>query len=221
MRYSTADIDTSAERARLPCMVEEPDTRDAAVPIHEYRMSTCATPEEGRRAASLRRRLFLSRSGLSFDEENERERDEGAVLLGLLRKNGEPVSTVRSVPFPSSFSTLSEIGISNSEADSEAGRLAATPGAHSTVHALLMLTLGALWIERNSVYRTFIAYSHPKLTPLYLAMGAYDTGQTCLIPGRDSTYNIVVGSYEESARIGLKSLGIARRDALKVIPGLR
>ena len=159
----------------------------------------------------------MPRSGLSFDEETERARDEGAVLLGLLRKNGEPASTARSVPFPSPFSTLSEIGISSSEADSEVGRLAAAPGPDSAAHALLTLTLGALWIERNSAHREYISYMHPNLLPLYLDWGACDTGQTCRVPGRDSTYNVVVGSYEDGARLGLKQLGIARRDALSMV----
>ena len=198
-------------------MLEEPGTRGVTASIQEYRLSTCATPEERSCAASLRYRLFQSRSGLTFDKETERARDEGAVLLGLLRKNGEPVSTVRSVRFPSPSSTLSEIGVSCSEADSEVGRIAAAPGAGSVAHAHLALTLGALWVERNTLHRTFISYTHPNLTPLYLEMGASDTGQTCRVPGRDSAYNVVVGSYEDCARLGLKQLGIARRNALKVI----
>jgi hypothetical protein len=198
-------------------MVEEPGTRGATGSIQEYRLSTCATQEDGSCAASLRYRLFQSRSRLNLDEEAERARDDGAILLGLLRKNGEPVSTARSVPFPSPFSTLSEIGISSPEADSEVGRLAAVPGADSVVHALLVLALGALWVERNSAYRTFISYAHPSLIPLYLEMGAYDTGQTCRVPGRESTYHVLVGSYQDCARLVLRGLGIARQDALRMI----
>jgi hypothetical protein len=109
-RGDNADIGTSADGAGIRGMVEEPGTRDVTASIHKYRLSTCATQEDRRCAAPLRYRLFQSRSGLSFDEETEHVRDERAVLVGLLRKNGEPVSTVRSVPFPSPISTLSEIG---------------------------------------------------------------------------------------------------------------
>jgi hypothetical protein len=217
LRGSNADIDTSADGAGIRGMLEEPGNRGVTGSIQEYRLSTCATQEDRSCAASLRYRLFQSQSRLNLDEDTECARDEAAILLGLLRKNREPVSTARSVPFPSPFSTLSEIGISSSEADSEVGRLAAVPGAESIDHALLVLALGALWVERNSAYRTFISYAHPSLIPLYLEIGACDTGQTCRVPGRDSTHKVLIGSYADCARLVLTRLGIARRDALQMI----
>ncbi|MBO0879121.1 MAG: hypothetical protein J2P17_01810, partial [Mycobacterium sp.] len=120
--------------------------------------------EELGHAARFRHELFRSRSNLSFDENAERRRDEDAILVNLVLRDGIPVSTARCIPYPSQISPLTWVIDSHTyRADSEVGRIAAVAAPESAVYALLALTLGALWVLENSDYTTYISYVHPKL----------------------------------------------------------
>ncbi len=181
-----------------------------------YTMTACKTSEELDLAAEFRHRMFRQRSGLAFNEDYERERDASAILVGLLYFENKPVATARSTPFPATGSPLAANGILSFGADSEVGRLAAMPGDRSLINAFLVLILGSLWMTEYTEYATYISYTNAKLVPIYNEVGAFDTGQTCTVPGRTTDYRIVVGAYKDCARLGLKSLGISHRAAMEI-----
>ncbi|MBO0853879.1 MAG: hypothetical protein J2P18_08930 [Nocardia sp.] len=190
----------------------------AIVPAGQLSMVICRTPEELAHAARFRHELFRSRSNLSFDENAERRRDEDAILVNLVLRDGIPVSTARCVPYPSHTSPLTGVIDSRTYgADSEVGRIAAVAAPESAVYALLALTLGALWVLENSDRKTYISYVHPKLVAAYLPVGAVDTGTDCEIPNRSVVYRIVVGAYEDCVQRGLDLLGFTESQARAVI----
>jgi hypothetical protein len=185
--------------------------------ITSLQMAPCSTGADLAAAADFRSRVFRERSGLGFDEAAEREMDRSAILVGMLWREGELVSTARAIPFPSPHSPLSEKPIESHGADSEVGRLAAAPGPDSVWNALLVLTLGALWITEHAGTDTYVSYVNRKLVPLYTELGAFDTGQRCAIPGRSGQYHLVVGTYRECHRLGMERLDLSHRDAVDAI----
>ena len=90
---------------------------------------TCASSDlDIARAAAFRRRVFMDRRGVSFDDALEARRDrQGHVFL--LRNDGALVATARVLPHPSPLSPLEALAlapaIAASGVDSEVGRIAA------------------------------------------------------------------------------------------------
>lgn len=170
-------------------------------------------------AADFRDRVFRSRSSLQFDRSLEDRIDRTAVLVGILTVGEDLVATARSTSFPDIEyeSVLNGRKFERFGADSHVGRLAASPGVASARYALAMLSLGALWVSESTGYRRYISYAHEKLVPLYVAVGASDTGETVSVPGRSATYHVVVGNYRDAAQVGCGLLGMSRAESYEAI----
>jgi hypothetical protein len=152
----------------------------------------------------------MDRRGVSFDEALEARRDrEGHVLL--LRDAGAPVATARVLPHPSPLSPLTTLApaLAVHGADSEVGRIAAVASPQAVRFSLVLLTLGSIWLLRNTGLSRYVAYCHPRLLDFYRVVGAKDTGLSVAVPGRDEPHRIICGAYADAARLGGQRLGIA------------
>ncbi len=181
----------------------------ADAPAGELTFSCASSDLELARAAAFRRRVFMDRRGVSFDEALEARRDrEGHVLL--LRDTGAPAATARVLPHPSPLAALALApALAAHGADSEVGRIAAVASPQAARLSLVLLTLGSIWLLRNTGLVCYVAYCHPRLLDLYRTVGAEDTGLAVAVPGRDAPHRIICGSYADAARLGGRRLGIA------------
>ncbi|MET9216245.1 MULTISPECIES: hypothetical protein [unclassified Nocardia] len=174
----------------------------------------CTTPSELDQARAFRSGVFRSRRNIGFDAGVERRRDADAIMVIVVRHGGRPVATLRTTAFPCARSTitprpeLDDLGV-----DSEVGRLASVADPSRARFALSAMVLGALWMRDFSSHRTYVAHAHPYLVDSYRAVGAVDTGLRQGVPGRDTDYRLVVGSYADCARSGLELLGLAEHQA--------
>ena len=181
-----------------------------AAPAGELTFTCASSDLEIARAAAFRRRVFMDRRGVSFDEALEARRDrEGHVLL--LRDAGAPVATARVLPHPSPLSPLTTLApaLAVHGADSEVGRIAAVASPQAVRFSLVLLTLGSIWLLRNTGLSRYVAYCHPRLLDFYRVVGAKDTGLSVAVPGRDEPHRIICGAYADAARLGGQRLGIA------------
>ena len=175
--------------------------------MNRFRLVQALSAADIERAAEFRRQVFLGRRRIVFDEQLEVRRDrEGSVFL--LLEDAAIVATGRILPYPSELSPVLSLtpGLAI-DADSEIGRIAALPSPSSGSYALIMLTLGSIWILEHTRKRRYLAYCHPKLVELYRRIGAKDVGCACIVPGRSEPHRIVSGSYEDAVRLGGEVLG--------------
>lgn len=170
-------------------------------------------------ARAFRDEVFLNKRSVVFSRSSERSRDADSHVFLLLRDEA-PVATARCQQYPSDISTIGEFrpspagGHGGPDADSEVGRIAS---AGSPLYPLILLVLGSIWLLESTGHRRFIAYCHPKLLPMYALVGAQDTGERCAVPNRDREHHIIVGRYEDCARLGLHMLGIGPGQAATAI----
>jgi hypothetical protein len=75
--------------------------------------------------------------------------------------------------------------------------------------ALAVLTLGSIWIRANTRLERYAAICHPRLVETYRSVGAVDVGPAYDEPGRADPRRMVVGAYEDAARLGARLCGIA------------
>ena len=160
------------------------------------------------RAAAFRRRVFMDRRGVSFDEALEARRDRQGYVF-LLRSDGAPVATARVLPYPSPLSPLAALApaLAGSGVDSEVGRIAAVASPQGIRFSLALLAMGSIWLRRNTGLSRYVAYCHPRLLDLYRMVGAEDTGLGVAVPGRDEPHRIICGGYADAARLGGRRLG--------------
>lgn len=170
----------------------------------------CGTEKELQVTRDFRNEVFLNRRGVVFDDGLEGRRDEESHVM-LLLKEGVPVATARSQPYPSDLSAVSMIAPTplRYDADSEVGRIAAKRSPQSTYYSLVLLALGARWLLEHTRHRRYVAYCHPKLLHTYQLVGAEDTGETCVVPGRADRHSIITGNYESCARLGAALLSVS------------
>ena len=174
---------------------------------------TCASSDlEIARAAAFRRRVFMDRRGVSFDEALEARRDrQGHVFL--LRDGGAPVATARVLPYPSPLSPLEALALApalaGSGVDSEVGRIAAVASPQAIRLLARAADAGIDLAARHTGLQRYVAYCHPRLLDLYRMVGAEDTGLGVAVPGRDEPHRIICGDYADAARLGGQRLGIA------------
>jgi hypothetical protein len=187
-------------------------------PLSRFTLSCARTDEERARATSFRRQVFLQRRNVVFDELLEARRDREGHLF-LLTEGSVPVATARVLPYPSALSPVLGLGQELGEAagDSEVGRIAAARSADGLRASLIVLTLGSLWVVRNTRHRRYVAYCHPKLVELYRTVGAQDLGISCSVPGRSDPHRIVAGTYERAAALGARLLGVTEAQAARAI----
>jgi hypothetical protein len=182
----------------------------------------CSDKAELRRARKFRNEIFRARSGIEFEPLQERRRDESSHVM-LLLQHGTPRATARVQPYPGS-GVLAEIAphLPSFDVDSEVGRIAALTSADSARYSLVLLVLGAIWLLQHTQHRSYVAYCHPKLLPLYQLVGARDTGLTLEIPGRPNRYCVLLGDYTACVEGGLTQLasaGFGEQDALASVRG--
>jgi hypothetical protein len=189
---------------------------DAA--LARFTLSCARSDEERARAVRFRRQVFLQRRHVAFDELLEARRDREGHLF-LLTEGAIPVATARVLPYPSALSPVRGLGqeLGEAVADSEVGRIAAARSADGLRASLLVLTLGSLWVSRNTRHRRYVAYCHPKLVELYRTVGAEDLGLSCPVPGRSDPHRIVAGTYERAAALGARLLGLTAEQAARAI----
>ena len=183
----------------------------APAPTSGLTFSCASSDLEIARAAAFRRRVFMDRRGVSFDEALETRRDrQGHVFL--LGDGGAPVATARVLRYPSPLSPLASLAlapaVAGSGADSEVGRIAAIVSPQAVRLSLVLLTLGSIWLLRHTGLSRYLAYCHPRLLDLYRMVGAEDTGLGVAVPGRDEPHRIICGTYADAARLGSQRLGI-------------
>jgi hypothetical protein len=183
----------------------------AAAPVGELTFSCASSDLDIARAAAFRRRVFMDRRGVSFDEALEARRDrQGHVFV--LAEAGAPVATARVLRHPSPLSPLATLALAPAlaarGADSEVGRIAAIACPQAIRFSLVLLTLGSIWLTRNTGLSRYVAYCHPRLLDLYRAVGAEDTGLCVAVPGRDEPHRIICGAYADAARLGGQRLGV-------------
>jgi hypothetical protein len=184
--------------------------------MDRFRLVHARSEQEIAAAAEFRRRAFFDRRGVQLDEALEAQRDQEGHVFVLVEATAI-VATGRILPFPSRLSPVLELkrdhyddaddAATFPKGDSEIGRIAAVPSPSTASYALMMLTLGSVWLLRNTGFRRYLAFCHPKLVELYKLVGAEDTGRECLVPGRDKPYKIVGGTYFDAARLGVALLG--------------
>lgn len=176
--------------------------------MDQLRLVQAMSDEEIERAAHFRRQVFLDRRRVVFDELLESRRDrEGHVFL--LLEGSTMVATGRILPYPSALSPVLSLNQNLAvDADSEIGRIASVPSPRALSYALVMLTLGSIWLLQHTRRQHYLAYCHPKLVELYRLVGAEDIGHACIVPGRSEPHRIVSGSYEDAARLGARLLCI-------------
>jgi hypothetical protein len=165
-----------------------------------FRLVHAGSPRELERAAAFRRRVFLERRGVCFDEALEAARDRVGLVF-LLLEDGALVASGRALPLPSALSPLSALqpGIDVPGADSELGRIATLGSPAGLTRSLTLLSLGARFLLEHTRYRRYVAYCHPKLVPLYRAVGAEETGDSVVVPGRPEPHRVIAGSYTDAA----------------------
>jgi hypothetical protein len=180
------------------------------------RFICCDGEGELEMASSLRDHIFWAKRGVAFSQSTERRRDAESRVFVLF--HGErPVATGRSQPYPSEISLVEQLCTADIRAlqvDSEVGRFAS---AGSPLYPLMLMTFGAVWLLESTRHQRYIAYCHPKLLSMYLRLGAWDTGERCIVPGRDAEHVIVSGRYDEGARLGLEMLGVDRAQAAAIV----
>lgn len=180
------------------------------------RFICCASEGELDMASSLRDHIFWTKRGVAFSQATERLRDAESHVFVLF--HGErPVATGRSQPYPSDISLAGQLCTADLRAlqvDSEVGRFAS---AGSPLYPLMLLTFAAVWLLESTRHQRYIAHCHPKLLPMYLRLGAQDTGERCTVPERDAEHVIVSGRYDEGARLGLDMLGVDRAQAAAIV----
>ncbi len=186
----------------------------APSPLERFTLSCARSDEERARTASVRRQLFLDRRSVAFDELLEARRDRAGHLF-LLTEDALPVATGRVLPHPSRLSPVLDLGqeLGAAGGDSEVGRIAAARSTGGARASLILLTLGSIWLLRQSNHRRYVAYCHPKLVELYRAVGAEDLGISCAVPGRSDAHRIVSGTYAHAAARGALLLGVSEAQA--------
>jgi hypothetical protein len=170
----------------------------------------------------FRNEIFRARSGLEFEPLQERRLDESGHVM-LLLQHGEARATARAQSYPGS-GVLGEIAphLQSFDVDSEVGRIAALRSTDSMRYSLVLLVLGAIWLLEHTQHRSYVAYCHPKLVPLYQLVGARDTGLTLEIPGRPDRYCALLGDYTACVEGGLTQLastGFGEQDAVAAVRG--
>jgi hypothetical protein len=181
----------------------------------------CSSSAELRSARQFRNQVFLAKGGIEFDSLQERRRDESSHVL-LLTHQGKPRATARVQSYPAS-GALAGIApdLPDFGADSEVGRIAALRSADSVADSLLLLVLGAMWLLTHTRHLRYLAYCHPKLTPLYEVVGARDTGVTICVEGRSDPYRVLVGEYGRCVEAGSRQLGHAGFSQLDAVAAVR
>jgi len=187
-------------------------------PLERFTLSCARSDEERTGMASFRRQLFLDRRSVAFDELLEARRDRDGHLF-LLTEGTLPVATGRVLAYPSRLSPVLGLGqeLGAAGADSEVGRIAAARSTGGIRASLILLTLGSIWLLRQSGHRRYVAYCHPKLLDLYRAVGAEDLGISCAVPGRSDEHRIVSGTYDQAAARGARLLGVSEAQAQRSI----
>jgi hypothetical protein len=180
----------------------------------------CSTSAELRSARQFRNQVFIAKRNIEFDSLQERRRDESSHVM-LLSYQGRPQATGRVQAYPAS-GTLAKIApeLPDFDADSEVGRIAAVRSADSVASSLLLLVLGAMWLLTHTRHRRYLAYCHPKLVPLYEAVGARDTEMTISVDGRSDPYRVLVGEYSRCVEAGSRQLahaGLSQQDAVAAV----
>ncbi|WP_322769418.1 hypothetical protein, partial [Frankia sp. Cr1] len=173
-------------------------------------------------ARNFRNEVFRDRRSVMFSDGLEHHRDANSYVMLLLR-DGAPVATARSQPYPSDSSDI--LGVSPNlpdwGSDSEVGRMAAARSPQSVRYSLMVLALGSMWLLEYTHHRRYIAYCLPKMLKIFRLIGAEDTGETCAVPGRPGRHSIILGRYDDCARIGMNQLGMSHAEARAAIrPGL-
>ncbi|WP_322748101.1 MULTISPECIES: hypothetical protein [unclassified Frankia] len=173
-------------------------------------------------ARNFRNEVFRDRRSVVFSDGLEHHRDANSYVMLLLR-DGAPVATARSQPYPSDSSDI--LGVSPNlpdwGSDSEVGRMAAARSPQSVRYSLMVLALGSMWLLEYTHHRRYIAYCLPKMLKIFRLIGAEDTGETCAVPGRPGRHSIILGRYDDCARIGMNQLGMSHAEARAAIrPGL-
>ncbi len=189
---------------------------DPGGPLAGVRFICCDGEGEFEMARALRDHIFWTKRHVAFSRSVECRRDADSHVFVVFR-GGQPVATGRCQHYPSDISLLEQLRTTSShalQADSEVGRIAS---AGSPVDSLVLLTLGAVWLLESTGHRRYSAYCHPKLLPMYRRLGAWDTGERCAVPDRDTEHVIVSGRYEDCARLGLKMLGADQAQAAAAV----
>ncbi|WP_207387002.1 hypothetical protein [Frankia sp. Cppng1_Ct_nod] len=178
----------------------------------------CNSESERQLARGFRNEVFLNRRSVMFSDALECRRDAESHVM-LLLYDGTPVATARSQPYPSDVSDV--LGVSRDlpdwGADSEVGRMAAVRSPWSARYSLMVLVLGSMWLLEHTSHRRYVAYCLPKMLRIFRLIGAEDTGETCVVPGRTGRHSIILGSYEDCARLGMAHLGMSGAEARSAV----
>ena len=204
----------SAEHADMASL-RSPATKATTTRWQHFSLSPASSLAELETAAALRRRIFLERRCVTFDEDLEARRDrQGHVFLLFDQQTPVAVGRVLCHPPRPTATDLSHIARSGG-ADSEVGRVCCLASRQTHAYPLLLLTLGARWLLEHTPLRRYVAYCHPKLVFTYRKFGAV-AGEELTIPGRADAYRLVSGEYRDAARFGSHFLGLDPR-----LPGVR
>ncbi len=158
-------------------------------------------------ARSLRDAVYRPRLGLHLsDIPGEAQRDQMGHVF-LLRRNAEPVGTVRIVPTSCPATELRQLGplpqwAARDLCCGEVGRVATLKSGRTNAMSirLLLVAWSARWVLRHSPLLRYVAYSRLALLPLWRQVGAVDTGVRFAIPDRgEAQYAVITGELADVA----------------------
>jgi hypothetical protein len=178
-------------------------------PTHRPVLTRIETEDGVVALRQFRQGVYQARSDVVVDDGVDV--DGRGFLFGLLRDE-ELVGCGRILPLPDpgcGTNAFDQPQAAEHGMDTEVGRLAVV--RRGSAHLLLAIVgLGSQWMTENTDLRTFVAYCHQRLVPLYERVGARDLGIDVEHRVNGRPYRLIVGRFDVVAQRSLSMLGLNR-----------